>query len=104
RPNLATVAGADEWWQVIEGPVDADAADPEDRDFLDAAASIAARIDWSGDPWHALTGALKEATGRKGRALFHPLRRALTGRDSGPDMAALLPLIGRERACARLRG
>jgi glutamyl-tRNA synthetase len=47
---------------------------------------------------------LKERTGRTGRALFHPLRRALTGRDSGPEMAALLPLIGREEAIARLGG
>ncbi|MDF0752815.1 hypothetical protein NLU14_21555, partial [Marinobacter sp. 71-i] len=58
-------------------------------------------IDWS-DPWPALTGALKQATGRKGRALFLPLRLALTGREHGPDMAALLPLIGKENALARL--
>lgn len=103
RPNLETVSGAADWWQVVAGPVDAP-ADLEDRAFLDAAADLAATLEWSADPWHALTGALKEATGRKGRALFHPLRRALTGRDSGPDMAALLPLIGRDRAVERLRG
>ena len=103
RPNLETVAGAEDWWQVVAGPVDA-SADPDDRVFLDCAAEFAATLDWSTDPWHALTGALKEATGRKGRALFHPLRRALTGRDSGPDMAALLPLIGRDRTIERLRG
>ena len=60
------------------------------------------RIDWSADPWHALTGALKDTTGRKGKPLFLPLRRALTGRGHGPDMAALLPLIGRARALVRL--
>ncbi|UUY01062.1 glutamate--tRNA ligase [Sphingomonas sp. J315] len=103
RPNLETVAGAADWWQVVAGPIDA-SADPEDRAFLDTAADIAATLDWAADPWHALTGALKGATERKGRALFHPLRRALTGRDSGPDMAALLPLIGRERVIERLRG
>ncbi len=102
RPNLETVSGAEDWWQVVAGPVAA-APDSEDAAFLAAAAQVAASIDWSADPWHALTGALKEATGRKGRALFHPLRRALTGRDSGPDMAALLPLIGRDRAIERLR-
>ncbi|MDR6852611.1 glutamyl-tRNA synthetase [Sphingomonas sp. BE123] len=101
RPNLETVAGAAEWWQVIAGPIDAP-ADPDDRPFLAAAAAMAATIDWGADPWHALTAALKETSGRKGRALFHPLRRALTGRDSGPDMAALLPLIGRDQAIARL--
>lgn len=103
RPNLTTLAEAAEWWQVVEGPVTA-ASDPEDAEFLATAAQAAAAIDWSADPWHALTGALKERTGRKGRALFLPLRRALTGRDHGPDMAALLPLIGRDRAIERLRG
>jgi glutamyl-tRNA synthetase len=103
RPNLTTLAEAAEWWQVVEGPVTA-APDPGDIDFLHAAAGTAEAIDWSADPWHALTSALKERTGRKGRALFLPLRRALTGRDHGPDMAALLPLIGRDRAIERLRG
>src|SRR3546814_11715858 len=58
-------------------------------------------MDWAGDPWHALTGGLKAATGRKGKPLFLPLRRALTGRDSGPDMEPVLPLIGRARARER---
>jgi glutamyl-tRNA synthetase len=101
RPNLSTVADAADWWHVVEGPIDA-TVDADDRDFLAAAHRIAGEIDWSSDPWHALTAALKEETGRKGKPLFLPLRRALTGRDHGPDMAALLPLIGRERALARL--
>lgn len=101
RPNLATVAEAADWWAVVEGPVDAPTPG-EDADYLRQAAAIAGTIDWGADPWHALTAALKEATGRKGKPLFLPLRRALTGRDHGPDMAALLPLIGRERAVVRL--
>ncbi|QDZ06251.1 glutamate--tRNA ligase [Sphingomonas panacisoli] len=101
RPNLTTIADAADWWHVVEGPIDA-TVDAEDRDFLAAAHRIAGEIDWSSDPWHALTAALKDATGRKGKPLFLPLRRALTGRDHGPDMAALLPLIGRARALERL--
>ena len=101
RPNLSTVAEAADWWQVVEGPISAQAAE-EDRPFLAQAAVLAEAIDWA-DPWPALTGALKEATGRKGRALFLPLRLALTGREHGPDMAALLPLIGKDRALDRLR-
>lgn len=101
RPNLQRVADAADWWRVIEGPVDAPPAEG-DRDYLAQAAAQAAAIDWTGDPWHALTAALKAATGRSGKALFLPLRRALTGRDQGPDMAALLPLIGRARAIERL--
>lgn len=103
QPNLVTLADAADWWGVIEGPVAIDsAADNAERAYLDQAHAAAAAIDWSNDPWHALTGRLKTETGRKGKALFLPLRRALTGRDHGPDMAALLPLIGRERALARL--
>ena len=64
--------------------------------------AIAAGLDWSTDPWPALAEALKSATGRKGKALFHPLRRALTGRESGPEMAPLLKRIGRDRAIDRL--
>ncbi|MBB4099879.1 glutamate--tRNA ligase [Sphingomonas kyeonggiensis] len=101
RPNLSTIAEAADWWSVVEGPIAATIAE-EDRPFLAQAADIAATLDWS-NPWPALTGALKEATGRKGRTLFLPLRLALTGREHGPDMAALLPLIGKENALVRLR-
>ena len=59
---------------------------------------------WPGttQSWRELTGVLKEASGRKGKELFQPLRQALTGRDHGPEMAVLLPLIGRDEALARL--
>jgi glutamyl-tRNA synthetase len=101
RPNLSTVSEAADWWHVVEGPIASDIA-AEDRAYLAEAHAAAAAIDWANDPWHALTAELKATTGRKGRALFLPLRQALTGRDHGPDMAALLPLIGRERALERL--
>lgn len=101
RPNLSTVGEAVDWWGVIEGPVDAEIAG-EDRAYLTEAAAAAAAIDWAGDPWHALTDRLKGTSGRKGKALFLPLRLALTGRAHGPDMGQLLPLIGQARAVARL--
>ena len=102
RPNLSTVAEADDWWRVVEGPIEIQIS-PDDAGFLSQAAVVAGDLNWSDDPWHALTGALAAGTGRKGRALFLPLRRVLTGRDHGPDMKALLPLVGRERALERLR-
>ena len=102
RPNLAHIGEAAEWWQVVTGPIAAPAFDDETRAFLAAAAETLAAQVWGNDPWHALTSALKEATGRKGKALFLPLRQALTARDHGPDMAALLPLIGRDAALERL--
>ncbi|MGJ8537709.1 MAG: glutamate--tRNA ligase, partial [Parasphingopyxis sp.] len=102
RPNLNILAEAHDWWHVVEGPLDSVAFDAETCAFLDQAAEIAATLDWSNAAWKSLTSALKEQSGRKGKALFLPLRQALTGRDQGPEMAALLPLIGKERAIARL--
>ena len=102
RPNLTTVAEAAEWVTVFDGPFVPPPAEAADRPVLDAAAEAAPAIDWGVDPWHALTSAVKAATGAKGRALFLPLRRALTGRDHGPDMAELLPLIDKGQAVARL--
>jgi glutamyl-tRNA synthetase len=99
RPNLEHIGDAAEWWQVVTGPVAAAAFEPEDKAFLARAAEALAV---TGADWPALTTTLKEATGRKGKALFLPLRQALTGMDHGPDMAALLPLIGAKVALERL--
>ena len=100
RPNLRAVAEAADWWEILHGHV-ARAAAEEDRGFLGLAADVAGEIDWNQQPWPQLVARLKAE--RSGRALFHPLRQALTGRDSGPEMAVLLPLIGREEAVSRLR-
>lgn len=102
RPNLRIVAEAADWWDILHGHVEQRAA-PEDRDFLAAAARAAEAVDWCDSPWPQLVARLKEMSGRTGKSLFHPLRRALTGRDCGPEMAALLPLIGRDESLARLR-
>ncbi|WP_338446571.1 glutamate--tRNA ligase [Pelagerythrobacter marensis] len=99
RPNLAHVGEAAEWWRLVTGPIELPAFSDGDRAYLREAARLLA---WDEDPWRSLTTALKEATGRKGKALFLPLRQALTGMDHGPDMAELLPLIGEAEARARL--
>lgn len=102
RPNIETVAGVEDWWRIVTGPIEAVAFEADDREFLAQAASTLAGLTFDGEVWRTLTEALKAATGRKGKTLFLPLRRALTGRDHGPDMNALLPLIGREEALGRL--
>jgi glutamyl-tRNA synthetase len=102
RPNLAHIGEAADWWQVIQGPIAAPAFDEETQGFLAQAAQVAGTLDWTSDPWQSLTAALKDSTGRKGKALFLPLRQALTGMDHGPDMKALLPLIAQEEAVRRL--
>ncbi|MDT9599519.1 glutamate--tRNA ligase [Sphingosinicella rhizophila] len=101
RPNIRKVADAGEWWQIIEGPV-RHAAAPEDREFIRAAAQAAEALDWTTPVWATLTGMLKQSSGRTGKSLFLPLRQALTGRDSGPEMAVLLPLIGKQESLRRL--
>ena len=102
RGNLARLSDYAQWQPVLDGTIERPDLNRDDRLFVREAALAADGLDWSGDPWRALTDALKESTGRKGRALFMPLRLALTGRDSGPEMAPLMKRIGRDRAIARL--
>jgi glutamyl-tRNA synthetase len=102
RGNLATLADYAAWQPVLDGAIERADLNRDDRLFVREAAQAAEGVDWSAEPWKALTDALKERTGRKGRALFMPLRLALTGRESGPEMAPLLARIGRDRALARL--
>ncbi len=99
RPNLARLEDVRDWRAIAFGEV---SGVVEDAAFLRAAAAVLPPEPWDAATWKTWTEAVKAATGAKGRALFHPLRLALTGRDSGPELAALLPLIGRARAMARL--
>jgi glutamyl-tRNA synthetase len=101
RPNLSKLADAREWWEVTHAPVTPVIEDPE---MLAAASGLLPAEPWDETTWGAWTAAVKDATGRKGKGLFHPLRLALTARDKGPELKNLLPLIGRTRALARLAG
>jgi glutamyl-tRNA synthetase len=101
RPNLAKVSEAGDWWRVVTGPVAPVIADPA---FTGAAAALLPAEPWDAETWKAWTGAVKAATGAKGKALFMPLRLALTGLEHGPDLAGLLPLIGRDVVLRRLAG
>lgn len=103
RTSLNHVDEVEGWREVVQGDIRAAEFPDDDGAFLAEAAAAAANADWSVDPWHALTDALKSSTGRKGKALFRPLRLALTGRESGPDMASLVKVIGKERSLARLQ-
>ncbi|WP_375593632.1 glutamate--tRNA ligase [Algihabitans albus] len=99
RGNLARRGEVGLWRQVVHGEI---ASDIEEPDYIAQAAELLPPEPWDECTWSLWTGALKQATGRKGKALFLPLRRALTGESSGPELAALLPLIGREKALSRL--
>ncbi|MFZ3324966.1 MAG: glutamate--tRNA ligase, partial [Methylocella sp.] len=101
RGNLSTFLDVVDWWRVVEGEI---APVVEEAEFLAAARASLPAEPWDETVWANWTKALQAATGRKGRALFHPLRLALTGRANGPELAALLPLIGKAKAAARLSG
>jgi glutamyl-tRNA synthetase len=102
RGNLERLGEFGAWFAVLHGEIEPPELADDERRLVKDAAAVAESLDWSAEPWRALTGELKQATGRKGRELFHPLRLALTGRDSGPEMAPLLAAMGKDRAIRRL--
>jgi glutamyl-tRNA synthetase len=101
RGNLARLDEARLWWRVAEGPLQPVI---EDRELCHKAAGLLPPEPWDQATWFTWSSAIKAATGAKGRALFQPLRLALTGEEQGPELKHLLPLIGRRRAAARLEG
>ncbi len=92
RDNIETLHDLEGWWTLCR-----DGADPviedDDRAFVAEAMGLLPEGPFDAETWGAWTGAVKAATGRKGRGLFMPLRKALTGQAHGPDMAALMPLL-----------
>jgi glutamyl-tRNA synthetase len=101
RGNCVRLKDAAIWWPIVNGPV---SPIIEDRNFADVALSVLPVSPWDETTWAAWTKSVKEKTGASGKALFMPLRLALTGLEHGPELKALLPLIGYERATKRLKG
>ncbi|MGQ0665110.1 MAG: glutamate--tRNA ligase [Pseudomonadota bacterium] len=101
RPNVSTLHDVRDWWQVAHGDVRPVISDPA---FADTARRLLPEGRWDAATWEVWTRAVAAATGRKGRELYQPLRLALTAREHGPELKTLLPMIGRERAWARLAG
>jgi len=92
RENITTLADLEEWWALFRDGADPVIAD-EDRGFVSQAMSLLPDGPLDSDTWSNWTQAVKEATGRKGKGLFMPLRLALTGQSHGPEMATVLPLL-----------
>jgi glutamyl-tRNA synthetase len=101
RGNLVVFDDVATWWRVVDGDI---APVIEDASFLSAARELLPSEPWTTETWGQWTNALKSATGAKGKALFHPLRLALTGAEAGPELKVLLPMIGRVKVLARLDG
>jgi glutamyl-tRNA synthetase len=102
RGNLDVFDDAARWWRIVSKGPDAppELAD-EDRAFVRGAYDLLPPEPWDRGTWKLWTDRVKDVTGRKGRALYHPLRVALTGLSAGPDLSDLLPLLGREGTLAR---
>ncbi|WP_140985503.1 glutamate--tRNA ligase [Asticcacaulis tiandongensis] len=100
KPNLSLFKDVAEWANIVSGEI---APVIEDAEFAAKALELLP-TDYGRDSWSAWTGAIKDATGAKGKSLFMPLRLALTGKPHGPDMGAISFLIGREKIAARLKG
>ena len=102
RANLGKVVEASDWWPIVtEGPASDEKPDAADLPFLDQAFELLPVGPIHAETWKQWTALIKAETGRAGKALFMPLRLALTGRSHGPELAQLLPLIGREGILAR---
>jgi glutamyl-tRNA synthetase len=101
RGNIALLAEARLWWDIVSSEIEPIIEDPK---VVAAAAAALPQEPWGERTWSDWATATKAASGAKGRALFHPLRLALTARESGPELKALLPLMGRNRVLARLEG
>ncbi len=100
RTNITSFPDIAEWYQVAKGPV---TPIIEDADFANTAADLLPSAPWNADTWNEWMTAIKDKTDRKGKNLFMPIRCALTGKEHGPELKDLLPLIGRERALERLK-
>lgn len=92
RENVTRLADLAEWWALCRDGA-APVIEPEDADFVTQALALLPARPWGPETWGEWTSAVKAATGRKGKGLFMPLRKALTGQAHGPDMAALMPLL-----------
>ncbi|MBL4907417.1 MAG: glutamate--tRNA ligase [Sneathiella sp.] len=101
RGNIETVVEAKSWWTVVDGAI---TPVVEDAPFLKSAAELLPAGEFDEGSWKIWTGAVKDGLGVKGKALFMPLRQALTGQSHGPEMNKMLPLIGRDKTLARLNG
>ena len=100
RANITRLDDLGEWWTLMRDGAEPQIA-PEDAEFVAQALALLPPRPWTDATWGEWTGAVKAATGRKGRGLFMPLRKALTGMDHGPEMAELMPLLQRVRASER---
>ncbi|AML50133.1 glutamate--tRNA ligase [Falsihalocynthiibacter arcticus] len=92
RENIATMRDLAPWWALFSEGCDP-VIEAEDTEFVREAMALLPDGPFDRDTWSAWTTAVKEATGRKGRGLFMPLRKALTGMEHGPDMKTVLPLL-----------
>ena len=92
RENVNIRADIAQWWEICRDGV-TPLIDAEDIEFIEISKGLLPSHPWDETTWKAWTTLVKDITGRKGKGLFMPLRKALTAMEHGPDMAKLLPLL-----------
>lgn len=97
KGNITVLADLGQWWDLFQNGAEP-LVEPEDAEFIAQAVAMLPAKPWTTTTWHEWTEAVKAATGRKGKGLYMPLRKALTGRPNGPEMADVMPLLKVVRA------
>ncbi|WP_347917901.1 glutamate--tRNA ligase [Paracoccus marcusii] len=90
--NITRLDDLGDWWRIFSEGAEPQ-IDPEDADFIAQAMTLLPAGPFTDATWGEWTAAVKEATGRKGKGLFMPLRKAVTGQAHGPDMSDVMPLL-----------
>lgn len=101
RANLNRLSDIIEWWDICQNALE---PTDEDAEFLLSARNLLPEGHWDESTWGQWTASIRDVTGKSGKHLFMPLRKALTGKEHGPELKTLLPLIGRDKVENRLQG
>lgn len=101
KPNVTKLQEVTEWWRICKAPL---TPEMEDAEFTRLASTLLPDGHWDSTTWEQWINKVKDVTGRKGKPLFMPIRKALTAIEHGPELKQILPLIGREKALKRLQG
>jgi glutamyl-tRNA synthetase len=101
RPNISRLSDLHDWWNICMQPI---SPVTEEVEFLAISSELLPEGEWTEATWGQWTATIRDVTGKSGKQLFMPLRKALTGREHGPELKLLLPLIGRKKTIERLCG
>lgn len=101
KANLQKIDDIQQWWDICKNNIEPII---DDAELINCAYELLPSGEWNEGTWNEWTSKIKEKTGKKGKALFMPIRKALTAREHGPELKYMLPLIGKDEVKRRLKG